>query len=143
VPSAAPRCQVPLQFANGGAPAALRRAAQGDNAWLFINEESISESVKAYLTFENKLREKLPKEERAEARPIDVSGAWRWRRAGGPCRGARSPHLAQASACTLYGSRGCVCNRRVQMFKNGGLEGLHRNFLAWRFWGVRGGRSPS
>ena len=47
---------------------------QGDNAWLFIAEDYISESVKAYVKFESKLKEKLPREEREKARPIDVSG---------------------------------------------------------------------
>lgn len=49
--------------------------SQGDNAWLFINEESIAESIKAWVDFETKLKEKIPKEERDKARPIDVSGA--------------------------------------------------------------------
>lgn len=52
----------------------LKPAAKGDNAWLFIQEDVISESVKAYVDFEAKLKEKLPKEEREKARPIDVSG---------------------------------------------------------------------
>ena len=47
---------------------------QGDNAWLFIAEDYISESVKAYVNFESKLKEKIPREEREKARPIDVSG---------------------------------------------------------------------
>lgn len=56
---------------------------QGDNAWLFIQEDVISESVKAYVDFEAKLKEKLPKEEREKARPIDVSGALGALRRGG------------------------------------------------------------
>ncbi|GAB4820656.1 hypothetical protein N2152v2_007702 [Parachlorella kessleri] len=52
----------------------LKPAAKGDNAWLFIGEEYISESVKAYVNFESKLKEKIPREEREKARPIDVSG---------------------------------------------------------------------
>lgn len=52
----------------------LKTAAKGDNAWLFVNEESIAESVKAYTAFEKKLKEKLPREEREKARPIDISG---------------------------------------------------------------------
>ena len=47
---------------------------QGDNAWLFVGEECISESVKAFLDFEKKLKDRLPKEQRAKAKPTDVSG---------------------------------------------------------------------
>lgn len=52
----------------------LKPATKGDNAWLFIQEESIAESVKAYVAFEKTLLEKIPKEERDGARPLDVSG---------------------------------------------------------------------
>lgn len=52
----------------------LKPATKGDNAWLFVNEEVIAESMKAYVAFEKKLVDALPKEERATARPIDVSG---------------------------------------------------------------------
>jgi large subunit ribosomal protein L10 len=52
----------------------LKAATKGDNAWLFVNEEVIAESIKAYVAFEKKLLEGVPKEERATARPIDVSG---------------------------------------------------------------------
>lgn len=52
----------------------LKPATKGDNAWLFVNEEVIAESFKAYAAFEKKLLESVPKEERATARPIDVSG---------------------------------------------------------------------
>ncbi len=48
--------------------------AQGENAWLFVGEEVISESVKAYLDFETKLKERLPREQRAQAKPTDISG---------------------------------------------------------------------
>ena len=47
---------------------------QGENAWLFVGEEVISESVKAYLDFETKLKERLPREQRAEAKPTNISG---------------------------------------------------------------------
>lgn len=39
-----------------------------------MGEECIAESVKAYLDFEKKLKDKLPKEERAAAKPTDISG---------------------------------------------------------------------
>ncbi|PRW56141.1 50S ribosomal L10 [Chlorella sorokiniana] len=52
----------------------LKPATKGDNAWLFVNEEVIADSMKAYVAFEKKLVDALPKEERATARPIDISG---------------------------------------------------------------------
>ncbi|PSC71630.1 50S ribosomal L10 [Micractinium conductrix] len=52
----------------------LMPATKGDNAWMFVNEEVISESFKAYVAFEKKLLEGVPKDERATARPLDVSG---------------------------------------------------------------------
>lgn len=39
-----------------------------------MEEETISQAVKAYIDFEKKLKEALPREARKEARPIDVSG---------------------------------------------------------------------
>jgi len=39
-----------------------------------VGEEVISESVKAYLAFETKLKERLPREQRAKAKPTDISG---------------------------------------------------------------------
>jgi large subunit ribosomal protein L10 len=52
----------------------LKTAAKGDNAWLFVTEEHIADSVRAYIKLEKSLKESLPKEEREAARPIDVSG---------------------------------------------------------------------
>lgn len=52
----------------------LKTAAKGDNAWMFVQEDVIADSVKAYTAFEKELKEALPKEEREKARPIDVSG---------------------------------------------------------------------
>lgn len=52
----------------------LKPAAKGDNAWMFVPEDVIADTVKAYVNFEKKLKEDLPKEEREKARPIDVSG---------------------------------------------------------------------
>lgn len=39
-----------------------------------MGEECIAASVKAYLDFEDKLKMKLPKEERAKSKPTDISG---------------------------------------------------------------------
>lgn len=40
--------------------------------WLALRLQVIAESIKAYVAFEKKLVDALPKEERATARPIDV-----------------------------------------------------------------------
>ena len=48
---------------------------QGENAWVFANEEKIADTVKAYIAFETALKETVPKEQRAEFNPCDVSGA--------------------------------------------------------------------
>jgi large subunit ribosomal protein L10 len=53
----------------------LKTALQEENAWVFADEENLSASVKAYIEFEKKLKEKLPKEQRAAAKPTDISGA--------------------------------------------------------------------
>ena len=48
--------------------------AQGENAWVFVNEECIAASVKAYFDFEKKLLEKYPREKRKEMKPTAISG---------------------------------------------------------------------
>lgn len=50
-------------------------ATKGENAWVFVSEECIADSVKAYHDFEKKLLEKYPKEKRAEMHPTAISGA--------------------------------------------------------------------
>jgi len=52
----------------------LKPACQGDNAWLFVGEEVIADSFKAYNKFEKSLIDALPKDQRDGVRPIDVSG---------------------------------------------------------------------
>ena len=47
---------------------------QGENAWVFAKEESVGACVKAFLEFEKNLKGKLPREERAKAKPTDISG---------------------------------------------------------------------
>ena len=47
---------------------------QGENAWVFVNEECIAASVKAYYDFEKKLLEKYPREKRKEMKPTAISG---------------------------------------------------------------------
>jgi len=41
---------------------------QEENAWVFSDEENLAASVKAYMDFEKKLKEKLPKDQRATVR---------------------------------------------------------------------------
>jgi large subunit ribosomal protein L10 len=52
----------------------LKGAAKGDNAWLFIQEEQVASSVKAYLAYQSKLRDALPKDKREDFKLLDVSG---------------------------------------------------------------------
>ena len=47
---------------------------QGENAWVFVNEECIAESVKSYHDFEKKLLEKYPKEQRKDMHPTAITG---------------------------------------------------------------------
>ena len=42
-------------------------AVQDENAWVFCDEEVLGASVKAYIEFEKKLKEKFPKDQRAKA----------------------------------------------------------------------------
>ena len=53
----------------------VRPATRLENAWVFADEDAISGSVKAYLDFEKKLLEPIPKEERAAANVTGISGA--------------------------------------------------------------------
>jgi len=52
----------------------LKPAAKGDNVWLFIQEEQIAESIKAYLKFVKETKEELPKEEREDMHALRMSG---------------------------------------------------------------------
>lgn len=52
----------------------LKASAKGDNAWLFIQEEHVSESMKAYLKFQSKLKEGVPKDERDSFQLLNPSG---------------------------------------------------------------------
>lgn len=61
----------------------------------------MAESVKAYIKFEEGLKAALPKEERAAARPIDVSGAADGR-AGGRAWGGRAEGAAALCSWRLW-----------------------------------------
>ena len=52
----------------------LKPAAKGDNAWLFIQEEQIADSIKAYLAFQKETKEELPKEERDSLYALTMTG---------------------------------------------------------------------
>lgn len=52
----------------------LKTSAKGDNAWLFIQEEQIAESIKAYLKFQKQTRDELPKEERENMYALTMTG---------------------------------------------------------------------
>lgn len=52
----------------------LKLSAKGDNAWLFIQEEQISESIKAYLKFAKETKDELPKEERESLHALKMTG---------------------------------------------------------------------
>ena len=52
----------------------LKTAAKGDNAWLFIQEEYVAEAIKAYVKFQDKVKESVPKEEREAMTILSVSG---------------------------------------------------------------------
>lgn len=43
---------------------------------MFSGEDGVADTVKAYIEFEKKLLDKIPKKDRASAKPTDVSGAW-------------------------------------------------------------------
>lgn len=52
----------------------LKGAAKGDNAWLFIQEEYVAEAIKAYIKFQEKVKEGVPKDERDSMTMLTVSG---------------------------------------------------------------------
>lgn len=52
----------------------LKSAAKGDNAWLFIEEEHIAESIKAYIDFQTKLKSGVPKDELEKFKLLNMSG---------------------------------------------------------------------
>ena len=52
----------------------VKGMVQGENAWVFVNEEAIAESVKAYRKFNDKLLEKYPKEKRKDMKPTEITG---------------------------------------------------------------------
>ena len=53
----------------------LKRDIKLENAWVFANEEAMAGSIKAFLTFESKLLEPIPKAERAGVKLTEITGA--------------------------------------------------------------------
>lgn len=52
----------------------IKQSAKGDNAWIFATEDKVSACVKAYIDFEKGLKEGIPKDKRAQAKPTDITG---------------------------------------------------------------------
>ena len=52
----------------------LKPAAKGDNAWLFVQEEHIAESIKAYIEFQTKIKAGVPKDELENFKLLNMSG---------------------------------------------------------------------
>ena len=71
----------------------LKTAAKGDNAWLFIQEEYVADSIKAYLKFQDKVRESVPKDERDSMTMLSVSGGAMSGQAIGPADMKRLKNL--------------------------------------------------
>ena len=47
---------------------------QGENAWVFSNEDNVANCAKAFIEFEKGLKAELPREKRKTAKPTDISG---------------------------------------------------------------------
>ena len=52
----------------------LKPAAKGDNAWLFVQEESISSGIKAYLDFQKEVVDAVPQDERDAVTMLNMTG---------------------------------------------------------------------
>ena len=52
----------------------LKPSAKGDNAWLFVQEETISESIKAYLKYQKGLVDAAPPDEKDNVTALKMSG---------------------------------------------------------------------
>ena len=53
----------------------LKRDIKLENAWVFANEDALAGSIKAFLDFEKKLLEPIPKAERANVKLTEITGA--------------------------------------------------------------------
>ena len=53
----------------------LKRDIKLENAWVFASEDAMAGSIKAFLDFEKKLLEPIPKAERANVKLTEISGA--------------------------------------------------------------------
>ncbi|KAK9812575.1 hypothetical protein WJX73_010072 [Symbiochloris irregularis] len=52
----------------------IKPACKLENAWVFSGEDGVAATVKAYIEFEKQLLDKIPKKDRATAKPTDISG---------------------------------------------------------------------
>ena len=53
----------------------LKRDIKLENAWVFANEDALAGSIKAFLAFEKKLLEPIPKADRATTKLTEITGA--------------------------------------------------------------------
>ena len=76
----------------------LKRDIKLENAWVFANEDAMGGSIKAFLDFEKKLLEPIPKAERANVKLTEISGA-----VSGAVRGLSAAQLLQRNMTLLHG----------------------------------------
>lgn len=50
------------------------RLLQGENAWIFANEDNVATCVKSFLDFEKELLSGIPKDKRAQSKLTDITG---------------------------------------------------------------------
>ncbi len=63
----------------------LQKDIKLENAWVFANEDAMKGSVKAFLAFEKKLLEPIPKADRANTKLTEITGARPGGRAAHAC----------------------------------------------------------
>ena len=76
----------------------LKRDIKLENAWVFANEDAMAGSIKAFLDFEKKLLEPIPKAERANVKLTEISGA-----VSGAVRGLSAAQRVQRNMALLHG----------------------------------------
>ncbi len=89
----------------------LKKGIKLENAWVFAPEEAISSSVKAFLDFEKKLLEPIPKADRSKFKLTDVTGAFSLHQVQSSERCSVKSQGQLSEPCSMlsqrfYGSRG-------------------------------------
>ena len=100
-----------------------------ENAWIFAPEDAVADSVKAYLDFEKRLLEPIPKPDRAKTKLTDISGVWGLcsadaRRMVPGCIPA-APHPNHLSSLATSVQCSCMPACKVPLIKDG-LHGRHQ-----------------